>query len=501
MRCALLSLPDLRPRAALLLACVLALWLCQMPPARAAGAAPAPAALPPAVEAALARAQVPREALAAVVAEVGAARPERLATQPDLPVNPASVMKLVTTYAALDILGPAFTWETPVYLDAQPQAGSLRGNVYIKGQGDPQLVVERLWLLMRRLRAQGITVIVGDIVLDRSAFAAEPHDAAHFDGEPWRPYNAAPDALLVNYKSLALGFVPDAAAGVAHVRHEPPLAHVELPASVPLAPPGTACGDWRAGLRGDFADPARVQLQGVYPASCGERQWSVAPADPAGFAARAVEGMWRELGGKLTGTVRDGRVPAGLAPAFSVTSPALAEVVRDINKYSNNLMTQQLFLTLALQRTGQASMPGARAVLQQWWQERLAQRGAPLVVDNGAGLSREARVTARGLARLLQHAWASPVMPELMASLPIAGVDGTLRRRPGQASGAAHLKTGTLRDVAAVAGYVLGESGRRYVLVAIIHHPQAPAARAALDALVDWTRDDRRAERRTDPGG
>ena len=467
-------------------------------PVLAAGPAPTPAAptasaaavaLPPAVATALARAQVPREALAAVVVDVEGREPPRLALQPDALLNPASVMKLVTTQAALELLGPAFVWETPVYLDARPEAGRLRGNVNIKGQGDPKLVAERLWLLMRRLRAQGIGVIVGDIVLDRSAFALAPHDAAQFDGEPWRPYNVAPDALLLNYKAMTLAFVPDAAAGVAHISHEPPLAQLEVPASVPLAPDGTPCGDWRTALRADLASAGRIALAGSYAASCGERQWSIAPADPQGFAARAVEGMWRELGGKLTGQVRDGTVPPGLAPAFSVQSPALAEVVRDINKYSNNVMTQQLFLTLALQRSGQGSLAGARSLLARWWDER---SGAPgtLVVDNGAGLSRDARLSAHALARMLQRAWASPVMPELMASLPIAGVDGTLRRRPSQASGAAHLKTGTLRDVTAVAGYVLGASGRRHVLVAIVNHANAPAARPALDALVEWARHD-----------
>lgn len=475
--------------------CLCGLWLglvCSLSAWGRAGAAePVASPLPPAVAAALARAQVPPEALAAVVLDVDGQLPARLSVQAREAVNPASVMKLVTTYAALDILGPAFTWETPVYLDAPPQGASLRGNVYIKGQGDPKLVQERLWLLLRRLREQGVAVIVGDILLDRSAFQTAAHDAAQFDGEPWRPYNMAPDALLVNFKALTLRFSPEPQAGVARISYEPPLAQVELPASVPLSSPGSACGDWRSSLRAEFSDPARIRLQGSYPAACGERQWSVAPADPAGFAARAIEGLWREMGGQLTGQVRDGRVPAGLAPAFSLPSPSLAEVVRDINKFSNNVMTQQLFLTLAWQGTGQGTEAGARAVLARWWQQRLGLRG-PLVVDNGAGLSRDARLSAQDLARMLQHAWASPVMPELMASLPIAGVDGTLRRRPGQASGFAHLKTGTLRDVAAVAGYVLGASGRRYVLVAVINHPQAPAARAALDALLEWTRDDQR---------
>lgn len=444
------------------------------------------AALPPAVESALQRAKVPREALSAVVLPVDARQPQRLAYRADAAVNPASVMKLVTTYAALDLLGPAFTWDTPVYLDAAPQGGSLRGNVYIQGRGDPQLVVERLWLLLRRLRAMGVAVIQGDIVLDRSAFDLPAHDPALFDGEPWRPYNAAPDALLINYKTVAMAFVPDAATGQARVRYEPPLAGVALPATVALAPPGAACGDWRAALRADFSDPARIAFQGAYPAACGEREWPVAPADPGGYAARAVEGMWRELGGALTGRVRDGQVPAGLQPVFSNPSPPLSQVVRDINKYSNNVMTQQLLLTLGLHKGGAGRFDSARAVVGQWWRQRVGADDA-LVLDNGAGLSRDARLSPRALARMLQQAWASPVMPEFIASLPIAGVDGTLRRRQGQATGSAHLKTGALRDVAALAGYVHAANGQRYVLVAIVNHPNAAAARPAMDALVDWT--------------
>lgn len=206
----------------------------------------------------------------------------------------------------------------------------------------------------------------------------------------------------------------------------------------------------------------------------------MAPAQPAAFSARAIEGMWRALGGTLAGQVRDGRVPAGLQPVFSTTSPALAEVVRDINKYSNNVMTQQVFLTLGLQKGGAGSFEAARDALQRWWRQRLGGDAELPVVDNGVGLSREARISAQALARMLQLAWAAPVMPEYLASLPIAGVDGTLRRSTSRAAGAAHLKTGSLRDVMAVAGYVHAANGRRQVLVAIANHPngQRRTARA-----------------------
>jgi D-alanyl-D-alanine carboxypeptidase/D-alanyl-D-alanine-endopeptidase (penicillin-binding protein 4) len=472
-----LSLPSWAPLATLL-------WSMVVPAAHAQ--APAPSPLPPEVEAALSRTRLPREALSVLVvdAQGGARQAPRLAHRAQVPMNPASVMKLVTTYAALDQLGPAYTWNTPVYVQGSVQDGSLRGNVYIQGQGDPKLVMERLWLLLRRLQAQGIQVIVGDIVLDRTAFDVPEQDPGSFDNEPLRPYNASPDALLVNYKSQVMTFVPDAAAGLARIQYDPPMAGVQRQASVALAAPGAECGDWRGALKAELSDPARIAFQGVYPSSCGERVWPMAPADPRGFAARAVEGMWRELGGKLTGSVRDGKVPAGLKPAFVATSPALAEVVRDVNKYSNNVMAQQVFLTLALGNKGAAAtFEGAREALRRWWQLRFGDADQP-VADNGAGLSRDARITAQGLARMLQSAWASPVMPELVSSLPIAGVDGTLRR--SQARGAAHLKTGSLRDVMAVAGYVHGASGRRYVLVAMVNHANAGAARPVLDALTDW---------------
>jgi D-alanyl-D-alanine carboxypeptidase/D-alanyl-D-alanine-endopeptidase (penicillin-binding protein 4) len=264
---------------------------------------------------------------------------------------------------------------------------------------------------------------------------------------------------------------------------EPPLADVQWPASVPVS--GGVCSDWRSALKADFSDPTRPRFGGGYPAACGEQSWPLAYIDPSSYAARAIAGMWQQMGGALTGGVRDGKVPAGLQPAFESRSPPLAEIVRDINKYSNNVMAQQLFLTLSLQQQGVGTLAGSRELMRQWWRDRLGGDSTP-VFGNGSGLSREERITARQLARLLQLAWASPLMPELASSLPISGVDGTMLRARGKSVGQAHLKTGSLRDVMGVAGYVDGASGKRYVLVAIANHPQASAARPAIEALVAW---------------
>jgi serine-type D-Ala-D-Ala carboxypeptidase/endopeptidase (penicillin-binding protein 4) len=356
---------------------------------------------------------------------------------------------------------------------------------------------------LQALQAQGVTVIHGDMVLDQSAFAPSAVDPAAFDGERLRPYNATPEALLVNFKSLVLGFVPDVVAGVARVSVEPPLAGVQVDAVVPLSDGG--CGDWRGGLQARFDDPQQVRFSGSYASRCGERSWPVAYVDPSHFAQRALEGMWRAQGGLLTGQVRLGGVPSTARPLFEAPSLPLADIISDVNKFSNNIMAQQVFLTLgrvpvqarassaalAPELEGVGSFERSRARLAQWWLARLGRQVPPPLLENGSGLSRDERITADGLLALLRDAAHHPQADVLARSLPVAGVDGTAARMGergvlNQALGRAHIKTGSLRDVVAVAGYVEGQGRSPWAVVAIINHPQAAQGRPVLDAILEW---------------
>jgi D-alanyl-D-alanine carboxypeptidase/D-alanyl-D-alanine-endopeptidase (penicillin-binding protein 4) len=456
--------------------------------------------LPASVALALDQAKLPRTAVVAMVQEVGSTG-TRLAWQPDRPVNPASLMKLMTTYASLELLGPAWAWHTPVWLQGTvretAQGGVLDGNLVIKGSGDPKLVAERMWQVLRRVQQLGVREIHGDIVLDRSAFVVPEQNAADFDGEALRPYNVGPDALMLNFKSTVFTFTPDPARGVALVSTDLPLAGVRVDTTVPLTL--GPCDDWRTALRADFSDPLRQRFSGGFALACGEKVWPVAYADAARYNERAIAGLWQEMGGRLTGSVHDGPAPA-MPPSFETVSPPLSEVIRDINKFSNNMMAQQLFLSLALAQRGSGTPELARQVLRDWARDRLgAPSPATLVIDNGSGLSRDGRISAALLARLLQLASSGPLMPELLASLPLGGIDGTLKRSRATA-GRAHLKTGSLRDVAGIAGVVLGDSGRRYVVVAIVNHPNAKSAAAVFDALVQWTLSDTAAAASTAEG-
>lgn len=461
---------------------------------QAAHAAPnngrAHAALPLAVAQALRQADMPEAALGIWVQALDEAAP-RLQWQAQTPLNPASLVKLATTYAALEQLGPAFTWPTSVWLNGRlGDDGTLDGDLVIKGAGDPKLGTDRLVMLLRRLRDQyGLRDIRGQVVLDRSAFAPPEGSPADFDAEPWRPANVQSDALLVNHKSIAYTVRPDAARRVAVITSDPPL---DAQVSVPLAP--GACEDWRAQIRLQWQAGQRPRFEGSYPQGCPEAQWLLADPEPSTYAARLLATLWQELGGRLRGGVVEGLAPATPA-TLVIQSPPLAELVRDINKNSNNTMAQHLLLTLARPADGTAVDPAAAAdALAQWFLTQIGSVGptAPLFV-NGSGLARETRISAAQLAALLRQAWASPRMPEFMASLPLAGIDGTLARQParfGAALGRAHLKTGSLRDVVGLAGYVQAPSGRRWLLVAMVNHARASAARPALDALVRWVAQD-----------
>lgn len=399
------------------------------------------------------------------------------------PMNPASTMKLLTTYAALRTMGPAYAWRTDVAMLGAREGDVILGDLAIRGGGDPSLVVEQLWLLVQKVRGLGIREIRGDLVLDRSAFQLPPHDMAAFDGDALRSYNVGPDALLVNHKSISYSFVPDEPAGVVRLAIIPPLAGSKAPATVPAA--NGACGDWRGKLRADFSRPFAPVFRGAFPLACGERSWNLSPIEPNAYFSAVFRSLWEASGGRWVGKAREGIVPQGSVLLATHVSKPLAEVVRDVNKYSNNVMAQQVYLAFGAERIGwPASFERSGVAMRAW----LAEAGLAmpeLVLENGAGLSRSERISADSLARLLADAYRSPVMAELMASMPVVGVDGTAALRRG-AAGAAHVKTGLLNEVRAVAGYVLALSGRRYVVVSIVNHANAGGTQRAHDALLEW---------------
>lgn len=429
------------------------------------------AAFPEDLVQALAQANLPDSHIGLVVRDLSADAPE-LAYGDQRSFNPASVMKLLTTLAALDSLGPAHTFKTAVLVDGKVTHGVLHGNLILRGGGDPSLTMERFWLLLREIQARGIRVIDGDVIFDNGYYAIDIDDPAAFDDAPLKPYNASPTALLVNYNVLALRLRP-APDGI-QARLDPAgLAIDNQLAADPLA----ACNGWPERLA-MARDGDILRLAGSYPVACGERSTWLNLMCPPATASAFFQGLWRELGGRHDGQVRVGNTPETASPLLEYESPPLAEIVRDINKYSNNVMAKMLYLNLgALRLGGAAGWDKSDRAVRDWLHEK-GLATPELVLENGSGLSRLERISAGSMANLLAWAAGQPLYYEFAASLPALGQEGTQQRRMvGEPeAGRAWLKSGSLNGARNLAGYILDAAGRRKVVVVFINHPGASKA-------------------------
>jgi serine-type D-Ala-D-Ala carboxypeptidase/endopeptidase (penicillin-binding protein 4) len=409
---------------------------------------------------------------------------------PSTPRSPASTIKVVTTFAALDSLGPAYTWHTQALVQGALDDGVLDGDLILKGGGDPYMTLERWWSFVQELRARGLHSLRGDIVIDDTAFALSPEDPAAFDGRPHQAYNAEPSAIMVNFQSVEFRLVPNPGAHRVDIAATP--APIDLAIDNRIALLAGPCSGRAA--RVAFEVPSvewdRVEFTGFLSPQCDARSITRVLLSAPSYAFGTFVQLWRESGGTFDGKWRVAAAPPTATPFLSFDSLTLAEVVRLTNKFSNNLMARHLLLTLGAERFGAPATldKGVRA-MSAWAQER----GLPLSemqIDNGSGLSRTTRISVLEMAAVLRAAYHSRYAPEFIASLPLAGIDGTLRSRMRSSQpGTARLKTGHLDGVSGIAGYVTGASGKVYVVVSLINDSRigAGVGDSVHNALVGWT--------------
>ena len=387
------------------------------------------------------------------------------------PRNPASVEKMVTTLVALDTLGPAYRWKTEISLLGDVNGGVVEGDVLLKGYGDPYLVTERFWQMLRQLRQQGVNDISGDLLLDDSYFDVGDYDPAAFDREPLRAYNVSPNALLTNFKVVRYYFEPDVATSRVDVRLEPSIENLDVVNRLRVA--NGACRGYQRGItitpNDDFS---RVTFSGRFPSGCEIYAMDRTALSHNAFTYGVFKSLWNESGGSFSGAWKNVVADETVEPVVVFDSLPLAEIIAKVNKYSNNVMAKQLLYTLAAEKYGPAGTEArGRQVVREW----LAEHGMDfeeLRIDNGAGLSRQSRMTARHLGAMLRYAYESPFMPEYLSSLSLSGLDGTLSRRFRNSvlTGQAHMKTGSLDHVSSVAGFFQAASGERYIVVTMLNH-------------------------------
>ena len=416
--------------------------------------------------------EIPASSLSIYVQDVAKDKP-MISVNGDVSRSPASVIKLLTTFVALDTLTPAYLWKTSVYADGKTRRGRLQGNLIIKGSGDPFLVTEHFWKLLQGVRQRGIREIRGNLIIDNTVFAVPPENPADFDGKPYRSYNVSPQGLLLNFKATTFTFRSDPENKRVRIITDPPNSELEIINKLKLS--RQKCRSRYRRISTHVLDNIKgeIQFSGTFPASCPEATFTRAIGSHKHYVFGVFKALWKQMGGTFKGKVQLGGVPKHAQHLFSVDSRPLTEVIRGMNKYSNNVMTRQLMLTLGAETRG---APGTEqkgvAAIQSWLQNHNI-REQRLILDNGSGLSRKTRISTNTLGRFLVAAYKSRFMPEFISSLPISAMDGSLRKRfqDEPLAGMLHVKTGLLDHVRSLAGYMRTESGRTLVVVVIQNHP------------------------------
>jgi D-alanyl-D-alanine carboxypeptidase/D-alanyl-D-alanine-endopeptidase (penicillin-binding protein 4) len=447
--------------------------------------------LPDPVQAALDQAGLPAQSLGFVMQPLDGSRPA-LQQRADEPMSPGSTMKVVTATVALEALGINHRGRTELLAAAPPVDGVIEGPLILRGGADPDLDWPALWWLLRQVRESGVREIRGGLVVDRTLFQPTRFDVGlpPFDEAPEFDYNVIPDALHLN--GSLLDFELQSTAAGTSARSIPAWRGLTVDASAMTRSPRPCKDwdeDWRPAVVEAAGDALTVKLQGAFPAGC--RQ--VAPlqiVDRQWLVTRAVRQLWAELGGVIGPGDVEAAAPPGAVVLATHRGRPLAEVMRGVMKRSDNALTRLIYLQLGAQaaRPGEPTLAAAERRVRAWFAAH-GLSDAGLVMDNGSGLSRRERISPAQLAAVLRAGQAGAQAPELLSSLPIAGVDGTLSRRmkDGPAAGRARLKTGTLRDAVGLAGFVTDAAGRTWVFVALLNHPEAARkGRPVLDALANW---------------
>ena len=446
--------------------------------------------LPEAVRDALQRAGLTGEQLGAVVLPLAGGEP-LVAHRADAFMQPASTLKLVTSAVALDRLGPNHRGRTELLSAATQHGDVLEGDLVLRGGADPELGVPQLWALLAELRYKGIRTIRGDVILDRSLFNPARSDVGlpPFDEASEFPYNVIPDALHLAGNLLALELESDAQQIKARVL--PPLARVEIVNRLELN--DAPCEQWGRGGRwltpitSKVRGVVTIELKGSFPKNCQQRP-SLQMMDRTDLAERLLRYTWASLGGQWRGQTREGTAPLDAKLLAKRESRPWGEVLRVVNKESDNPLTRLMYMSLGLAAAKtEPGVPTAELAAREvakWFTERGID-SAGLVMDNGSGLSRSARITPMQMARAIQASLNGPYASELLMSMPLVGVDGQ-RFKGSVAAQRARLKPGGLRNVGSLAGQVLDADGKAYVMVAIINADMPARGRLAVNELVEW---------------
>lgn len=409
--------------------------------------------------------------------------------------NPASNAKLITSAAALDVLGPQHTFTTRVFAE-KVDGEKVPGAVYVTGDGEGFLLREDMLDWAAEIRARGITEISGDIIVDDGPFKGGDFLPPGFDQKDEdASYRAPVGAVSVNFNAVTVHVSPGKVGEPARITLDPPNDHVVIDNQLTTVA-GKARRFNAASISTDEGKGTTIQVKGTVGADA--TAWSTRKRidNPPLFAGSVFKASLEALGVKVKGKVRRGAAPSGGVSLVTHASEPLVYLLMAMNKWSNNFMAEQVFRDLGTTSAAgdaRGTWDGGRKVLQDF-----LKKAAPPVqksnILNGSGLYAGNRYSARQISSVLRymhhHTWG----PEYKSTLAISGVDGTLGRRlRGESTkGKIRAKTGTLNQVSALAGYMITASGREVAFVILFNDPPVRAWRlrpeqdAIATAIAEW---------------
>ena len=402
----------------------------------------------------------------------------------DVAMNPASTMKLLTSFAALNILGPDFRWTTQFRSNAQISNGILHGDLYWVGSGDPVFDQKDLLKMIQEANHSGIRKISGRLVLDKSIWSTVG-TAEHFDDDGEAAFTTAPDAHMLAYKVAWLNVEADD-GGKPVVKLEPPMPDVVLNSTVTMRASG-ACRDIRHYLK-IKTEGGLIDVTGSLPSSCIGKNIYINILSMDQFVSQSLKAHWTQVNQtRISGDVYKGIAPSDTTVLTQHNSPSLAAVLKTMNKHSNNVVARTIFLAIGVKTGdyGQNTIASAERAMRLTFAKNGLYDNEDLIIENGSGLSRRERVTPRFMGEMLKKVYDGPHRDVFVDSLPIAGVDGTLKYRLANVGPRLKMKTGTLKNVRALAGFWLPEDGgRALAIVVIVNSPDSVRYLPDLDHLV-----------------
>ncbi|NKB78115.1 MAG: D-alanyl-D-alanine carboxypeptidase/D-alanyl-D-alanine-endopeptidase [Gammaproteobacteria bacterium] len=436
----------------------------------------------------LSKYEIPRSAVSIDIREVGTQTPI-LTLNRNVPRNPASVIKLLTTLSSLELLGPAYTWGTKYLFSGSLSKGTLEGDLIMQGGGDPFLTVDRFWRHVHSIRQRGIQHINGDFVIDNSAFEVEAHNPGAFDGKATRLYNVGASASLVNFSATHFVIRPTD-RGIT-IFADPPLSNLSIENNLTLR--NGKCTNPQAGWSFENiskGDKLVIRFNGKYQTRCGQYSLGRNIVTNDQYTYRLFKHLWLASGGTLKGSARIDVATENAIAIVNQPSEPLSAIVTSINKFSNNVMARQLLLTIGSHFYGAPGTVEAGVIAIQSWLDHNGISMPNLVLENGSGLSRKTRVSAKELADLLDHGWRSNYRPEFLSSLSLSALDGTMRNRLKETPmlGRARIKTGLVNGVRSMAGYLHSKKGIHYSVVMMIDSKKVNYwnGNQIQDALLSW---------------